>query len=55
MRKMKRLIFKLTFIVLTSISVINFVDTVKIDNTEFIDSGVYLRFHISTDASEVAS
>ena len=38
-----------------SISGINFVDTVKIDVTEFIDSGVYLRFHISTDASEVAS
>ena len=38
-----------------SISGINFVDTVKIDVTEFIDSGVYLRFHISTDASGVAS
>ena len=30
-------------------------DTVKIDVTDYIDSGVYLRFHISTDASEVAS
>ena len=38
-----------------SISGINFVDTIKIDVTEYIDSGVYLRFHISTDASEVAS
>lgn len=38
-----------------SISGINFVDTVKIEVTEYIDSGVYLRFHISTDASGVAS
>ena len=38
-----------------SISGINFVDTVKIDVTEYIDTGVHLRFHISTDASEVAS
>ena len=38
-----------------TISGINFVDTVKIDVTDYIDSGVYLRFHISTDASEVAS
>jgi len=38
-----------------SITGINFVDTVKIDITDYIDSGVYLRFHISTDASGVAS
>ena len=38
-----------------TISGINFVDTVEIDVTDYIDSGVYLRFHISTDASEVAS
>ena len=38
-----------------SISGINFVDTVKIDVTEYIESDVHLRFHISTDASEVAS
>ena len=29
-----------------TISGINFVDTVKIDVTDYIDSGVYLRFHI---------
>ena len=38
-----------------SISGINFEDTVKIDVTEYIESDVHLRFHISTDASEVAS
>ena len=38
-----------------TISGINFVDTVKIDVTEYIDSGVYLRFHILTDASGAAS
>jgi hypothetical protein len=38
-----------------SITGINFVDTIKIDVTDYIDSGVFLRFHISTDASGVAS
>ena len=38
-----------------SITGINFVDTVKIDVTDYIDSGVYLRFHISTDASGTSS
>jgi len=38
-----------------SITGINVTDTVIVDVTDYLDSGVYLRFHIITDASGVSS
>ena len=38
-----------------SITGINVTDTVIVDVTDYLDSGVYLRFHILTDASGVSS
>ncbi len=38
-----------------SMTGINVTDTVIVDVTDYLDSGVYLRFHIVTDASGVSS